>query len=429
VSERVLITGQGLICAVGQDPTAAWETIRAGQSGIAPIRNWDVSESSCRLAGEIQHFDPRELVPDRKIHKLLRRTDFFGLFAGGRAIQDAGLLERRDNLSTADADRFNERAGVVVGSGGTNYCNQYDFLPLLTTANGDLETFGKELEGTVTPMWLLQSLPNNVLCHLGIRYGFKGHNACLTHHSVSGALAIIEAANALSEGDADQIVVVAHDAPIEPAQIVCYRSLGLMSAEIPRPFDRNRDGALLGEGAGGLIMEREDVARKRGARVIAEFLGGGCTSEASGLLAIRSDGDGEERAIKIALDSAGVRADDIGLIVAHGNGTRQSDASESRAIARVFGDQSPPVTAFKWSLGHTLAASGVIESILAIQSLVWGEAPGIATFQQADPENAPIAVSRSAQHLSQQVSQDVALVISRGFGGMNVALLFRALPS
>jgi 3-oxoacyl-[acyl-carrier-protein] synthase-1 len=364
-------------------------------------------------------------VEDRKLHKLIRRTDLLGLYAAGRAIGDAGLLGYRETLDAAATATFNDRSGVFVGSGGGSYQNQYEFFPLLTAARGDLRTFGRELGSTVNPMWLLRTLPNNVLCYIGIRYGLKGTNACVTNHSVSGPLALVEAAQAVRGGEADRAVAVGHDAPVEPETVLYYHRLGLLAADTVRPFDATRRGTVLGEGAAALVLETRSTAAARGATPLGEFLGSGCTSDARGLLALREDGDELARAIALALDEAGIGAADVGMIVAHGNGTRQSDASEAAAIRRVFGATPPPLTAFKWAFGHLMAASGILETVLALVALRHGVVPGVATLRTLDPEVAPLPVSRAPQ----RPRSDIGLILSRGFGGINVALLVRALPA
>jgi 3-oxoacyl-(acyl-carrier-protein) synthase len=271
-------------------------------------------------------------------------------------------------------------------------------------------------------MWLLRVLPNNVLCHIGIRYGFKGPNGCIVNHGVSGALAITEAAAALCAGEADRAVAVGHDAPVEPETILEYHALGLLAADAVRAFDAGHSGSILGEGAATLVLETEPAAQARGARILGEFLGSGCVTEAEGLLRVREDGDGLVRAIVQALDVAGITAADVGMVVAHGNGTPSSDASEAYAMGRVFGTSPPPVTSFKWVFGHLLAASGIIDAVLALNSLRHREVPGMATLRDVDPACEILPVSPKAE----PPRSDIALVLSRGFAGIDAALLFRA---
>jgi 3-oxoacyl-[acyl-carrier-protein] synthase-1 len=369
--------------------------------------------------------DPRALVEDRKLHKLLQRSDLLGLYVAGRALDESGFVAYREALAPPAAAAVNDRTGVYVGQGGSSYQNDYEFFPLLTTANGDLGTFGRELAATVNPMWLLRSMPNNVVCHIGIRHGLKGPNACVTNHSVSGSLAVIEAAAALRAGEADRALAVGHDASIEPQVVLYYHQLGLLSVDGLWPFDARRSGSLLGEGAAALVLETESAAVDRHARVFGEFLGGGCATEAEGLLPIRADGDGLAGAIALALDDAEIRPDEVGMIVAHGSATRLSDASEALAIRRVFGATAPPVTAFKWAFGHPLAASGILDSVLALLALRHGVVPGVATLHEPDPDLGSLPVSK----LPQAPRSDVALVLNRGFGGTNTALVFRAAAS
>jgi 3-oxoacyl-[acyl-carrier-protein] synthase-1 len=424
-SPRIAITGFGAVCGAGLAVEAIWNAIQGGRSAVAPITQWDASRWPIRRAAEVAGVSDTTLVADRKYHKFLSRTDLFGLYATDVALQQSGLTTHRDRMDSASAALFNERTGVFVGSGGCAYQNTYDFFPALTAAAGDLRNFGREIESCVNPMWLLTRLPNNVLCYTGIRYSFKGTNACITNQCVGGSLAIAEAAAAIRSGEADRAVATGHDAPIEPESLWYYHQAGLLSQDALRPFGCGRTGTIFGEGAASLVLEKEPDARARRARGRGEFLGSGCTTESTGILAVRPDGDGLSRAIAQALADANLQPDQVGLVVAHGNGTQASDASEAMAIRRIFGENPPPVTAFKWAVGHTIAASGALDVILALTALERGIVPGIATLECLDPQLAPLPVSREPQ----SPRSDIALVLNRGFGGMNVALLVRALSA
>jgi 3-oxoacyl-[acyl-carrier-protein] synthase I len=419
---RIVVTGTAAICGAGKTPAEILSAVQSGRSAIAPIGQWDASRWPVRSAAEVGDFNPGALLNDRKLFKLIRRTDVFGIYAAGQAIDAAGLTAHRDTLDEEAAARFNDATGIYAGSGGGAYENQYDFFPLLAAAKGSLPVFGAELGATVNPMWLLRSLPNNVLCHVGIRHGLKGPNACITNHSISGSLAIIEAAQALRTGECERAVAVGHDASIEPQMVLYYHGVGLLTEDALRPFDADRSGSAMGEGAAALVVETERSAAERGAQVLGEILGSGCASEAEGLLPIRDDGEGLARAILLALADAGLRPADVGMIVAHGNGTRQGDVSEARAIREVFGPTPPPVTAFKWAFGHLLAASGIIEAVLALAALRERTVPGIAILSRLDPACAGLPVSAAPQ----APRSDIALVLSRGFGGTNAALAVRA---
>jgi 3-oxoacyl-[acyl-carrier-protein] synthase I len=420
-AEDIVVTGTGALCASGKRPAEIWQAICTGRSALSPIRQWDTAGWPRRIAGEIQDLDAVALLKDRKIQKLIRRSDVHGLYAAEHAIAESGITAYRDALEDAAGAQYNDRTGVYVGSGGGAFNSQYDYFPLLTAAEGDLAAFGHELADTVNPMWLLRTLPNNVLCHVGIRHNLKGPNACITNHSVSGVLAVIEAMEALRNGEADRALAVGHDAPIEPQMLLYFHRLGLVARESIRPFDVSRDGSLFGEGAGALMLETRASADARAARVMGQVLGSGYTSDAEGLLNIDSDGAALSAAIQLALDDAALQPADVGMVVGHANGTPQSDVSEAKAIQRVFGSETPPVTGFKWAFGHLIAASGIIEAVLALCALATRTVPGIATLRDIDPALSALPVSaRPATPRS-----DVALVLSRGFAGTNAALLLR----
>ena len=419
---KIAITGTGAVCGAGLGVDSIWDAVVNGRSAIKEISSWDASRWPTHLAAEVTGVDNRALVEDRKLHKLVTRTDLFGLYAAGAAIQASGIAAHRETLAAETVSRFNDRCGVFAGSGGGNYRSNYDYFPLLTAANGDFEKFGRDLGDNVNPMWLLRILPNNVLCHVGIRHNFKGTNACVINQCVGGAMAFAEAAAALRAGEADRAVAVGHDTPLEPETVLHYDRLRLMSPRGLQPFDLERSGTVFGEGAAAVVLETMGAAQARQAVILGEFLGSGCATEATGILDVRPDGDGLSRAIQIALADAGLSPDAVGMIVAHGNGTRASDASEVQALRRVFGNKLPPVTGFKWAFGHLIAACGTLDVVLALLALRLGLVPGIHTLNYLDPEFGSFPVSRAPQ----RPRSDTALVLCRGFGGMNVALLVRA---
>jgi 3-oxoacyl-[acyl-carrier-protein] synthase I len=311
---------------------------------------------------------------------------------------------------------------VFAGSGGGNYRSNYEFFPPMSAAQGALDKFGTEFSSSVNPMWLLKNLPNNVLCHVGIRYNFKGTNACVTNQCAGGVMAFAEAAAAIRNAEGDRACATAHDTPFEPETVHGYHRLGLLAPDLLRPFDRDRTGTVFGEGAAALILETVTDAKARGAKILGEYLGSACVTEATGILDLRPDGDGVSRAIEGALADADLKPGDVGMIVAHGNGTRASDASEVAGLRRVFGENLPPVTAFKWCVGHLIAASGALDLVLALRALQEKTVPGIAALQTLDPELGAFPVSAQPQ----APRSNIALVICRGFGGMNVATLVRA---
>jgi 3-oxoacyl-[acyl-carrier-protein] synthase-1 len=421
-SPRIAITGSGAVCGAGLTVEKIWAAVIGGHSAVAPITQWDAERWPVRVAAGVNGVKNQELVEDRKLHKSISRTDLFGIYAGGEAIKSSGIPAHRETLDAAAVPIFNDRSGLVAGSGGGTYSSNYEYFPLMTESGGDLKKFGAELGSNVNPMWLLKNLPNNVLCHVGIRHMFKGTNACITNQCAGGVLAVAEAVESLRTGETDRIAAVGHDTPIEPETVFGYHKLGLLSTDVLRPFDHGRTGTIFGEGAAAVMLEKFDDAKARGAAMLGEFLGHGCVTEGTGVVDLRSDGDGPARAIALALADAGITAADVGMIVAHGNGTPASDASEAKGILRAFDGNPPPVTGFKWCVGHLLAASGILDLVLALEALRLGVVPGIATLDGVDPGFSNLPVSREPQ----KPRGDVALVICRGFGGMNVALVVRA---
>ena len=291
-SRRIVITGAGAVCGAGLTIDTIWDAIINGRTAITTLRRWDSNGWPVHVAAEVTGVDNRALVEDRKLHKLILRTDLFGIYAAGEAIRRSGLAAYRDTLDPALVAQFNDRSGVIVGSGGGVYQNNYDFFPALSSVKGDLKDFGAQSCSTVNPMWLLRNLPNNVLCHVGIRHNFKGTNACITNQCVGGLMAVAEAAAAIRAGEADRAVAVGHDNPIDPETILHYHQVGLMSPDALRPFDRQRDGTVFGEGAGAVMLEKAEDAQSRGTAVFGEYLGSGCVTEATGALDVRPGGDG-----------------------------------------------------------------------------------------------------------------------------------------
>ena len=421
---RIVITGSGAICGTGTDPAAIVDALVAGQSAIGPITSWDAANWPCQVAAPVTEYNGGKLLGDRKLLKLVRRSDVFGIYAGGQAIEQAGLPAWRESLDEATAASYADQTGCYVGSGGGAFEVNYDYFPLMAETGDSLEQFGRELPNMVNPMWLLRSLPNNVLCHVSIRHQLKGPNGCITNHTTSGILSVIESAWALREGEAQRVVAIGHDAPIEPQTVLYLDQVGLLGRDELRPYDKRHNGCLLGEGAGALVLETQASARERGAQILGEYLGGGDASEGEGIFAIRPDGDGLARAILAALDDAKLKPADVGMGVAHGNATEQSDVSEAAALVRVFGADMPPVTSFKWSVGHLFAASGILDTVVGLEAIRRRTVPGIANLG----EIAPGCVGLNVSAQTRPARSDVLLVLCRGFAGTNGALLLRAIP-
>lgn len=418
---RVFITGRSALTASGVSADDTWNSVLAGQSGIDTIKFWDLSEWSHCLGGELKDFQPAKMLPDRKLIKVISRQDVMGINAAVQAVEHSQMITYRDSL--AEPDSFNDQTAIFVGSPGNKYFQQYDFLPLVAKTNGNMQDFAGQLFDEVHPMWLLRILPNNVLAYTGITYGFKGPNHNITNHAVGGTQAILEAYHAIRSGQADRAVVVAYDMGIEPQSLFYYEKLGVMSGRHLKPFDQEHDGTLLAEGAAALVLESEASVRARSATCYGEIVGGLSASEASGLFSIESEGQHLTALLERTLAEAQLAPEDIGLVVAHGNGNGKSDDSEAESIRTVFANNQVPVTAFKWSTGHTLCASGVLDAVMTTYALEAKCAPGIANLQKIASTCSGLSVSADHQSLQAQSS---AVMISRGFASMNACLVIKA---
>lgn len=418
-NNRVFITGRSALTATGATADATWDSIRAGLSGIAEIKQWDLSEWSHKLGAELKEFTPAKMLPDRKLIKVISRQDVMGINAAVQAVEHSQMIPYRDALE--DCTYFNDRTAVFVGSPGNKYFQQYDFLPLMAKTE-TMRDFAEHLFEEVHPMWLLKILPNNVLAYTGITYGFKGPNHNITNHAVGGSQALLEAYHAIRSGQADRAVVVAYDMAVDPQALVYYEQLGILSHQHLKPFDQEHDGTIMGEGAAALILESEASVQARNAACYGEIIGGMSATENEGLFSL--DGSGEQLAqlIHRTLDSAKLTPRDVGFVVAHGNGNVKSDDTESHAIESVFGAQEIPVTAFKWSVGHTICASGLIDAVMTTYALESQCIPGIANLETIATRCAGLSLQAENQALKRAPS---ALTINRGFASMNACLVIK----
>ncbi len=424
MKNKVFVTGLSAVSALGMNLEATWQALLDGEVGIRPISHWQNQVESNLLGAAVKEYQPQSMILDRKWIKLISRQDVIGLNAAFQAIDHSGCIDYRDSLpDDKTREAFNNTTGIYVGSAGNKFSQQYDFMPLFAKSRGEITTFAEHLFETVHPMWLLKILPNNVLAYTGIQYGFKGPNQNITNHGSSGLQAIIEAYWAIALGRAERAVVVAYDTPTEPQSIFYYAQLGLISAKGSiKPFDIERDGTILGEGAAALILESEEAALTRKATCYAEILGGSFVSKAHGLFGIKVTPEPLICAMQLALESQHLKSTDIGMVVAHADGNIQSDATEAKALSTIFGKLRTPITGFKWGIGHTLSAAGIIDTALAIQSLQAKKIPGISVFQQLGNDCQGICVSSKIRSLC----HPVAMVISRGCGEIASCLLLKA---
>lgn len=419
--QRVMITGMGALTACGHSLDATWDALLMGQSGIAEIKQWDVSSWPCHLAGELKDFQAPKMLPDRKLMKAISRQDVLGINAAMQAIESSHLLSHRDSLNHVDV--FNEQTGVYVASPGNKYLQQYDFLPLLAKAGDDMQVYAERLFDEVHPMWLLRILPNNVLAYTGITYGFKGPNHNFSNHVVGGAQAVLEAYHAISSGQAERAVVVGYDVGHEPQALFYYDKLGVLSYKGLKPFDVAHDGTILAEGAAALVLESEASAKVRNAHCYAEIVGGKTAAEGAGLFGVESEGATLSALMTDTLESLSLSTEDMACVLAHGNGNPQSDDSEAKALAQVFGEKSVAVTAFKWAMGHTLCAASILDIALMAKCFESKTLPGIATLEACASSAAQLDLVDKTRPLA---DKPYALLVSRGFASLNACIVMKS---
>lgn len=420
--DRVYVTGMSALTASGATADDTWAAILTGKHGLDVVKEWDLSAWTHQLGGELKDFKPANMLPDRKLLKVIARQDVMGINAAMQAVVQSDLLSYRETLDSTE--QFNDDTAVFVGSPGTKFYQQYDFLPLLAKTGGDMKQFASQLFDEVHPMWLLRILPNNVLAYTGITYGFTGVNHNITNHAVGGMQALIEAYHAIKSGQAERAIVVSYDVGTDPQAMYYYEQLGVVSAQHLKPFDASHDGTILADGASALVLESESSVRTRNATCFAEVVGGGAETEASGLFSIEAEGAHLTHLLKNTIQQCQLTPQDIGLVVAHGNGNQKSDVSEALAIQSTFTSHHVPVTAFKWSMGHTICASGVLDTVLAAYALKNQCVPGIANLDVVANACGSLNVSQATRHLSGDKRH--ALIINRGFASMNACVVLKA---
>ncbi|KTC65243.1 3-oxoacyl-ACP synthase [Legionella adelaidensis] len=419
-NKRVFITGISALASTGLTAEKVWDSLVEGKTGIDEITSYDLKNWQYRLGGELKDFQAAKMLPDRKLLKVISKHDAYGIQAAVQAIENSQIINYRENLDSKD--EFNDRTAVYVGSPGNKYFQQHDFLPLLAKTGKDMKQFAKQLFDIVHPMWLLRILPNNVLAYTGITYGLKGPNHNITNHAVGGMQALIEAYHAIKTGQAERAVVVAYDLATEPQALFYYAQLGVISSSHLKPFDQKHNGTILAEGAAALVLESEESVKKRTATCYAEVCGGFSATEHNGLFTINEQGNALAEVIKSALAYENIQNSDVGLIVAHGNGNKKSDISEAQAINQVF--KEVPVTAYKWSMGHTVCASGVLDTVLTTLAYKNRCIPGIANLDNPAKECGNLNVSTN--HRTLDNNKPYSVIINRGFASINAALVMRA---
>jgi 3-oxoacyl-[acyl-carrier-protein] synthase II len=404
---RVVVTGVGLVSALGIGTEETWEGLLAGRSGIGPITHFDASGFSVRIAGEVKGFDPLRFI-DKKDVKKMDVFIQYALAASGFAVADAALEVTKDNA---------ERVGVFIGSGIGGFA----------TIEREHKVLLESGPRRISPFFAM--IINLAAGQVSIRFGAKGPNSATATACSASAHAIGDAMKIIQRGDADAMIAGGTEAAITPMGVGGFAAMRALSTrnEEPerasRPFEKDRDGFVVGEGSGILVLEALETAKARGARIYAELLGYGMTSDAYHMTTPSENADGASRVMSMAIGDAGIRPEDVDYINAHGTSTEYNDRTETLAIKRVFGDHARKVavSSTKSMTGHLLGGAGGLEAGITVLALRDQKMPPTMNYETPDPECDLDYVPNVAR--SGRVEH--ALSNSFGFGGTNAALLFR----
>jgi 3-oxoacyl-[acyl-carrier-protein] synthase II len=407
---RVVVTGMGMITALGNDVESTWAGMLAGRSGIRTIEVFDPSRLTSRIAGEVRDFDASGIL-DRKDMRRIDRYIQFGLVAAREALDQAGLPARFEG-------DLAERTGVILGTGVGGVGTLIEGFSINALRGPD----------RISPFLIPMGIPNIGSGQIAIQFGMTGPNFTTVSACATGGHALGESSEIIRRGDADIMVAGGAEAGIYEAMVGGFAAMRALStrnddpAAASRPFDKGRDGFVIGEGAGVVVLEALDHAEARGATVLGELIGYGATADASHITLPAPGGIGAVRAARRALEKAGLTPDDIDHVNAHATSTPEGDKSELLAIKTIFGESAGrvPITANKSMIGHTLGAAGAIEAIVALLTIRDGCIPPTINLVDPDPEAAGFDLTPNIAS-SRQVH--VVLSNSFGFGGQNTALI------
>lgn len=406
---RVVVTGVGVVSPLGIGNDKNWEGLIAGRSGIGPITRYDASEQPVRIAGEVKDFNPEDFIDKKEVKKM----DLFiqyAMAAAHYAMEDSGLQITED---------IAERAGVLVGAGlgGLSTIEKYH--------SAMLEGGYKKISPFFIPMLIINLAPG----HISIKYGAKGPNVSSVSACATGTHSIGDAFHMIRRGDADVMIAGGTESTVTPLAIGGFTVMKALSTRnddptaASRPFDKGRDGFVLAEGAGIVVLEEYEFAKKRGAKIYGEVVGYGLSGDAYHLTAPAPNGEGAARCIKMALSTAGVNPEDVDYINAHGTSTPFNDLYETMAIKSVLGEHAKKVmvSSTKSMTGHLLGAAGGIEAVFSLMAMNKGVVPPTINYQDPDPECDLDYVPNTAR----DAKVNCVLSTSLGFGGTNASLLFR----
>jgi beta-ketoacyl-acyl-carrier-protein synthase II len=402
----VVVTGQGVICPLGNNVEEFWKRLVAGESGIGPVTRFDTTAYDTRIAGEVRDFKPEEVMERKDI----RRTDLFVQFAiaaTAQAVKEAGLKD-----AGVDPTRF----GVIIGSG----------IGGISTFEEQHRILLEKGPNRVSPFFIPMMISDMASGQVSILFGAKGPNYCTVSACSSGAHAVGEAYRIIQNSEAEVMIAGGAEAPVTPVSFAGFCSMKAMSTRnddptgASRPFDCQRDGFVMGEGAGILILEELEHAKKRGARILAEIIGYGATGDAHHMTAPAPEGEGAARAMRAAINDSGLSLSEFGYVNAHGTSTPLNDKFETQAIKSVFGEHAPrvAVSSTKSMTGHLLGAAGGLETIICVLALERQLLPPTINYEHPDPDCDLDYVPNTAR----KVETRAALSNSLGFGGHNVTL-------
>jgi 3-oxoacyl-[acyl-carrier-protein] synthase II len=409
MKRRVVVTGIGLVCGCGIGTEEAWKNILAGQSGIGPISQFDAAGFDCRIAGEVKGFDPLHWVEKKEIKKMGRFIQL-ALAASDFAVKMAGLTI---------GPELAERTGVFIGSGIGGF-------DVIEREHSKLLAGGP---GRISPFFIPATIVNLAAGHVSIRFGAKGPNSATATACSASAHAIGDAFKIIQRGDAEVMIAGGSEAAITPMSVGGFAAMKALStrndepARASRPFDAQRDGFVIGEGSGILILESHEHAQKRGARILVEVAGYGMSGDAFHITQPAEEGDGGYRVMRAALHDGGISAGDVGYINAHGTSTPIGDAIETTAMKRLFGERARkvPVSSTKSMTGHLLGGAGGLEAGISVLALRDQMLPPTINYENPDPACDLDYVPNQAR----KAEVRYALSNSFGFGGTNAALLFK----
>ena len=408
---RVVVTGLGCVSPVGNTVAQSWAQLLAGQSGIDNLTKFDPSNFACKFAGEVKGLDLDAYIPPKEA-RAMDTFIHFGIVAALQAVADSGL-PTGDALGEEEATRI----GCLIGSG-------IGGLPLIESMHAELTARGPR---RISPFFVPASIINMISGHVSMRLGFKGPNLAVVTACTTGLHSIGEAGRIIEYGDADVMVAGGSEATISPLGLGGFAAMRALSTRnddpktASRPWDKDRDGFVLGEGAGVVVLEEYEHAKARGARIYAELSGYGMSADAGHMTAPSMDGP--RRAMVNALRNAGVNADQVDFLNAHGTSTPLGDVNESPAIKAALGDQAKRivVNSTKSMTGHLLGGAGGIESVFTILSVYHQKSPPTINIFNQDPECDLDYCANTARDLK----IDVALKNNFGFGGTNGSLVFK----